>query len=302
MTTAPEQPTPPRYAAPCVLGGAFVLLWCTGYPAGKIALGHAAPFTLLVLRFACACVLYSLLGLLGGAIWPRWRVARHSLAVGMLSLAMQFGGVYLGIALGASAGIAALMIGTLPIATALLGRLIGESVRGTQWLGFALGFAGVALVVGDRMDGEQAGIGAYVALLVGLFGVSAGTLYQKRFGSAVDLRAGLALQHASATLLLLPFAWHEGFRFDATSTAFSALAWLVLVNSIGGFALLFLLLRRGAATAVAALFFLMPPVTAVMDYFVLGEHLSLPKLAGFALAVLGVYLGTRQAPPLREMR
>ncbi len=157
----------------------------------------------------------------------------------------------------------------------------------------ALGFAGVATVAADRIDGATPW-GGWLASLVGLFGIAAGTLYQKRHAAQLDLRVGLAVQNAAATLLLLlPLAAWEGFRFQASGGVVAAMAWLVLVNSIGGFALLFLLLRRGAATQVASLFFLMPPVTAVFGHVLLGEHLTALKLCGFALAALGVWLAGR---------
>jgi drug/metabolite transporter (DMT)-like permease len=283
------------------LGTSFVLLWCTGYPAGKIALGHAAPFTLLTLRFGIAALIYVLLFFsFTKKPWPSWRESRHSVITGFLSLAMQFGGVYLGIALGASAGFAALVIGIMPIVTALFGTFIGEPIRRMQWFGFALGFVGVALVVADKVEVGNVPLGAYIALAVGLTGISAGTLYQKRFGSSIDLRAGLALQHICAALVLIPFAMHESFRFDGTTPFYESLGWLVLINSVGGFALLFVLIQRGAATSVAALFFLMPPVTAVMNYFVIGEPLTLLKGAGFVLAAVGVYIGTRSVARQRH--
>lgn len=278
-----------------VLGAAFVMVWCSGYPAGKIALLHAAPFTLLLLRFACAAAAFATLAVLGAAAWPRGRAVWHSAAIGALSLALQFGGVYLAMGLGVNAGIAALVIGTMPIVTAVLGRFIGERVRPLQWLGFGLGFAGVALVVGGRVGAGNAGAGAYVALVFGLVGISIGTLYQKRFGTALDLRSGLAIQYLAACALVLPFAWREGFRIDATPACFASLGWLVAVNSLAGFALFFMLLKRGAASRVAALFFLVPPVTAVLDYFVLGEPLSVLKALGFAVAASGVWLATRAA-------
>ena len=299
MEMHPLQPLSTRSALPFaiptgVLSAAFVLLWCTGYPAGKIALLHAAPFTLLLARFGSAGVLYAMLALLGRAAWPRGREAMHSAVVGALSLALQFGGVYLAVALGVNVGFAALVIGTMPIVTALLGRFIGESVQPRQWLGFGLGFVGVALVVADRLGagGEGAGIGAYLALVLGLLGISIGTLYQKRYGSALDLRSGLAIQHLAACALLLPLAWHEGFRTDASPAFFGSVGWLIAVNSLAGFALFFVLLRRGAASKVAALFFLMPPVTAMLDFIVLDEPLTSLKVLGFAVAAFGVYLGT----------
>jgi drug/metabolite transporter (DMT)-like permease len=289
----------PWYRSSRSIGAAFVLLWCTGYPAGKIALEHCAPFTLLVLRFGCAGLIYALLALAGGAAWPRGRDAIHSAVVGMLSLALQFGGVYLAVALGVNIGIAALVIGTMPILTGLLGSLLGQTIRPLQWLGFAIGFAGVALVVGDRVGAgsEGVGAGAYVAVVFGLIGISVGTLYQKRFGSAVDLRSGLTIQHLVATLLLLPLAGYEGFRCDGSLGFALSLGWLVAINSLAGFALFFVLLRRGAASEVAALFFLMPPVAALLDYFVLAEPMTWLKLLGFVVAAFGVYLGTR-APAL----
>jgi drug/metabolite transporter (DMT)-like permease len=278
-----------------ILTTSFVVLWCTGYPAGKICLDHAAPFTLLVMRFSAATLLYVVLYFSSERQgWPSWQESRHSLVTGFLSLALQFAGVYLAIALGASAGLAALIIGTMPIVTALFGRAVGEPVGMVQWIGIALGFAGVGLVVSDKLSGGGASLSAYLALLVGLIGVSAGTLYQKRFASTIDLRAGLALQHLCATIVLLPLAFYEGFRFDGSSPFYGSLAWLIFINSLGGMALLFLLISRGAATRVAALFFLMPPVAALMNHAVLGEQFTPMKIAGFAVAAVGVYIGTRK--------
>jgi len=283
-----------------VLGAAFVLLWSTGYPAARVALDHATPFTVLVARFACAGLIYAVLALASRAAWPRGRAALHSAVVGLLQLALQFGALYLAAARGVNVGLIALVIGTMPIVTALLGRALGEAVRPLQWLGFAFGFGGVALAVGEGVGpGNGVGTTAYLAVVVGLLAVSSGTLYQKRFGSSVDLRTGLALQHGVAALALLPFAAHEGASFDASAALFVSLAWMIAVNSLGAFALFFVLLRRGAVNQVAALFFLMPPVTAVIDYLVLGDRLTLLKVSGIAAAAFGVYLATRPRPAQR---
>jgi len=197
----------PRLASPAAaLGAAFVLLWCTGYPAAKLALAHAAPLTLLVLRFGSAAMLLALLAVFAGVSWPRGRTALHSVVTGALSLALQFGALYVAVALGVNVGIAALVIGMTPIATALISRALGEALSSRQWLGFAFGAAGVVLAVADRIGTSDAPWFAYLLLLLGLAGIGAGTVYQKRFAVDVDPRAGLAIQQASATLLLLPFA------------------------------------------------------------------------------------------------
>jgi drug/metabolite transporter (DMT)-like permease len=278
-----------------LLGAAFVLLWSSGYPAARIALDHSGPFTLLMLRFGGAGLVFAALAVLGGVAWPRGRAALHSALVGALQLGLQFGALYWAAAQGVNIGLIALVIGTMPIVTALLGRvLFREVVRPVQWIGFALGFTGVALAVGEgATPGGGVGPSAYLAVLAGLLAISVGTLYQKRHASNVDPRSGLALQHLAATLVVLPFAVHEGFRIDASPAFFASLSWVIGVNSLTTFALLFVLLRRGAVNQVAALFFLMPPVAAAIDYFVLGDELTPYKIAGLAIAALGVYLATR---------
>jgi len=284
-----------------VLSVAFVVLWCTGYPAAKIALDHFAPFTLLLARFGGAGLLYAALALAGAAAWPRGRAALHSAVVGSLSLALQFGALYLAVVLGVDVGMIALVIGTMPIVTALIGLTFGEAVRPLQWLGFAFGFSGVALAVGEGIGpAHGAGARAYFAVLCGLLAVSFGTFYQKRFGSDVDMRTGLAVQHLVAAALTAPFAALEGFRFDVSAASFASLGWVIAINSMSAFGLLFVLLRRGAVNQVAALFFLMPPVTALIDYVVLGERLTLLKVAGIAVAAFGVYLATRSPPVARQ--
>lgn len=276
------------------MAGAFVLLWCTGYPAGKIAVQHGGPFTILLLRFAIAGALFALFALLARVRWPGAAAAGRSALVGLLSLALSFGGIYEGLRLGVSTGVSALFVGAMPLATALFGLAFGERLASRQWFGLLLGFAGVVLVLEGRIDGPHASAAGYLACTVGLVGLSLGTLVQKHHSSAVDMRAGLAIQHLVAALAMLPLAASvEHFRTDASTAWTGALAWIIVVNALGGFALLFALLQRGAATSVAALFYLVPPVTATMGWLVLGERLSLPMLPGFALVALGVWLGTR---------
>lgn len=277
-------------------GVAFVLVWCTGYIAGALMVAQAAPLTALVWRFGLAALAFGAFAVAAGVAWGDRRARLHSAVTGVLMLALQFGGVYLAFAWGASAGVAALVIGTMPLLVAALAVAAGdERLRASQWGGMALGLAGVALVVADRIDGHTPWP-AWLALLAGLVGISVGTLYQKRHASRIDLRAGLALQNAAATLVLLPGAWWlEGLRYADAAGFYLPMLWTVVVNSLGGFALLFVLIQRGAATGVAALFFLMPPVTAVFGVWILGEHLTALKGAGFALAALGVWLATRRA-------
>src|ERR1700744_2124230 len=217
------------------LAGAFVVLWSTGYPAARIALDHASPFTLLLLRFAGAGLIFALLAALGGASWPRGRAMVHSAAVGILTLGLQFSALYWAAAQGVNVGLIALVVGTMPIVTALLGlAFLAEKMRPLQWAGFAIGFGGVALVVGEGVGAGSGGaanggtgLSSYLAVFVGLLAISIGTLYQKRHASNVDPRSGLAVQHLAAAVPLLPFALQEGFRFDSSPAFFTSLAWVI---------------------------------------------------------------------------
>lgn len=282
--------------ADTLIGGSFIVVWSTGYLAGAVAVAHGGPFTVLMLRFGFSALVFALLMRAARVAWPQREAVRHSAVVGVLTMAVQFGGVYAALRLGASPGLSALVIGTMPLTVAGLAWLLGERIQPRQWLGLALGLAGVLLVIGERLLHARATLAACAALVVGLLGISAGTLYQKRHASGGDLRAGLFVQNAAGALALLPLAWGlEHFRLDPGWALYGSLAWVVLVNSVLGFALLFVLIRHGAATKVAALFYLVPPVTAVMSRVGMRETLSVLEIAGFALAALGVWLGSRSA-------
>src|SRR5512146_1215357 len=185
-TSALTQPESLAGNSTAFSSAAFVVLWSTGYIAGKFGLAHAAAFNLLLVRFAGATLAFALLAIIARAGWPGWRAAARSAVVGVLSLAVSFGGVYLGVQWGAEIGVAALVIGAMPLLTAALAPWFGEHVTLRQWIGLALGLGGVLLVLADRLHFGAAPAGAYLLLLLGLLGISVGTLYQKRYASHGD--------------------------------------------------------------------------------------------------------------------
>ena len=178
-----------------------------------------------------------------------------------------------------------------PILTALVAPALGERVTQRQWLGLALGFVGVGLVVANKISLIGLSAASLTFAVAALFSITIGTLYQKRKCPSFDLRAGAAIQFAASLAIALPLAllfetWHVRF----TPEFIAALAWSVLALSIGGMSLLFRLIRRGAATRVASLFYLTPPVTALMAWAWFGERFSLIALGGLVCAVFGVAL------------
>lgn len=269
----------------------FILLWSSGYVAGKLALAHTGPLTLLTLRFGLAALVLISLALATGAPWPhRARAWGHLAVVGLLMQVLHFSCIYFALQWGLSAGVAGLMIGLMPLATAVGAHLwLAERLGARQALGLLGGLAGVALVVAEKpLAGAWP---AYAAAAVGLLGLVTGTLYQKRFCAHMDLRSGAGVQMAVSALAVAAVAGpSEGFAIDWQIDLVGAWLWLGLVNSIGAFSLMFIMIRRGQAGQVARLFFLIPGVSALMGFVLLGERLPPLALAGFGLSALAVCL------------
>ena len=274
----------------------FVVLWSTGFIGGKLGLPYAEPLTFLSIRYALVLALMLPLVLLTRAPWPTDRRQYLHIGVsGLLVHGLYLGGVFTAIGAGLPAGITALVVGMQPLLTALgAGWLLGEHVVGRQWLGLALGFGGVALVVIGQSDaaGFDAPLGAMlIPALLALAGITAGTLYQKRYCPAFDLRTGAVIQFIPTLIVTALAAWASESMVIEWSGEFAfALGWLVIVLSLGAISLLNLLIRSGGAVNVASLFYLTPPTTAVMAWLLFDERLAPLALAGMAVAVAGVWL------------
>lgn len=272
----------------------FVLLWSTGFIGAKLGLPYAEPATFLVLRFALVLVLLLPICLAFRAPWPSRRGVADMLVAGVLLQAGYLGGVFAAIHHGMPAGISALITGLQPLSTALLGGwLLKEHITARQWLGLGLGLVGVLLVVGERI--QVAGMTALSIALafIALASITLGTIWQKKHGAGVDVRTGAAIQYMAAALALAPFALAFETREVRWTGEFAfAIAWLAVVLSLGAVFLLLYLIRHGAATRVASLFYLVPPTTALMAWPLFGETYSLVSAIGMALAMLAVWLVT----------
>ena len=273
----------------------FVFLWSTGFIGAKFGLPHAEPLSFLLVRYLLVISLLGAVVLATRAPWPARRDWLHIGVSGLLVHALYLGGVFVAIGHGLPAGVTALVVGMQPLLTAAAaGWLLGERVVARQWLGLALGFVGVALVLASRFSlNAELGPQLLPALLA-LLGITGGTLYQKRFCPKFDLRSGALIQFVpSALLTALAVLLFEDFRIDWSGEFVFALGWLVLVLSLGAISLLNLLIRSGSAVNVASLFYLTPPTTALIAWLLFGEKLSLTAGLGMALAAGGVYLVAR---------
>jgi drug/metabolite transporter (DMT)-like permease len=284
-----------RRAAP-LLPGLFVVLWSTGFIAAKYGLPYAPPLEFLLVRFALVASLMTLVTLATRATWPRdRRQIAHIAVAAWLVHGVYLGGVFIAIAAGMPAGTSAMLVGLQPILTVFLARAwLGERITRLQWAGLVLGLVGVYFVVRHKI-GLGGDATALVAVLAALVGISVGTLYQKKYCAHVDLRSGAVVQFTACALLYAAIVALTGWQpIDWTPQFAFALGWSVIVLSVGAISLLYWLLRHGAAADVARLFYLVPPVTALMAFALFGEWLDALALAGMALIAVGVALARRR--------
>lgn len=275
----------------------FVLLWSTGFIGSRYGVPYAEPFTLTSLRMAIVVALLLAVSFMFRAPWPRdWKSAAHMAVAGLLVHATYLSGVLYAIKLQLPLGFIALIAGLQPILTALLSRmLLSERLHKIQWLGMLLGFIGVLLVVASKFVVGDVRTGALIAATIAMIGITLGTLYQKRFCQDMDLRTGGVIQFAATGvacfLLALAFETRE---VQWVSQFIFALFWLAIVLSLGAISLLYLLIRRGAASKVTSLFFLTPSVTAIMAYLLFGEALSWLAIGGLVVSACGVALVSKR--------
>ena len=278
----------------------FVLIWSTGFVVARLGMPHAGPMSFLAWRYGLSILAFLLWIRWARAPWPQGRAQWAHLAVtGLLMHAGYLGGVWVAVKGGLGAGLAALIVGLQPVLTALwLSASAGSHrVSASQWLGLLLGLAGLGLVVGQKLQLGFATTATVGWAALALISITAGTLYQKRWLQPCDVRTANAVQLLAALLVTLPLAVLEAepMRFypNPHPMLLLAMAWSVLVLTLGGSSLLYLLIQRGAATSVTSLMYLVPPCAALMAWVLFDEPLTAVVLAGLAVTALGVAIVMR---------
>ena len=274
----------------------FVFLWATGFIGARYAMPWAEPFSFLAVRFILAFAILAVAAALLGARRLGPREVLHAGVAGALMHGVYLGGVFWAIHRGLPAGLSALIVGLQPLITAVLaGSLLGERIMPRHWAGLAAGLAGVIIVLAPKLGAIGGGVtwATLAASFVAVAGMSAGTIWQKRFLTGSDLIAGTCWQYAggAAVMILLSFAF-ETRHFTLNGELVFAMAWLVLVLSIGAIVLLMIMIRDGEMSKVASLFYLVPAVTALIAWALFGEELTPVQIVGMAIAAFGVALVT----------
>lgn len=275
----------------------FVFLWSTGFIIAKLAMPYVEPATFLFWRYLGILLAMGALSLVWRPTsWPERRQVAHLLIAGVL---LQFGylmGVWSAVRLGMTAGLVALIVGLQPIITAWFAAWVSEHVSPRQWFGLILGIAGVALVVAEKMNFVPIPAASYLFALAALLSITFGTLYQKKYCPVFDLRAGSLIQFSVA--LVLSYACMELFEVGTmvwNTSVIAAMLWAIFPISIGSISLLFMMIRKGAATKVTSLLYLTPPTTAIMAWLLFDEPLTIMMAGGIVLTMGAVVLVNQKA-------
>jgi drug/metabolite transporter (DMT)-like permease len=280
----------------------FVCLWATGFIGGKLGLPYAEPLTFLLLRFIAVLVILIPLSLILKAPWPKeFKEWKHTAIAGLLVHGGYLGGVFGAIHHGMQAGVIALIVGLQPVLTAILAAgWMGDKVTLRQWVGLALGFLGVAVVVSGKLGLGTMNIYSMMLAVMALISITAGTLYQKQYCGNIHLLSGTAIQYTACMAVYLILApTLENMDVQWTGKFVFALSWLVVVLSIISILLLYFLIRRGAATQVTSLFYMVPPTTAIMAWLIFGESFTGTGLVGMLICAVGVSLVSMSTRPVK---
>ena len=275
----------------------FVLIWSTGFIVARYGMPNSPPFTFLLWRYVFSILCFVLWVKWARVPWPQGRAQWLHLAItGVFMHAGYLGGVWAAVKVGMGAGLTALIVGLQPVITAIWLSARGGHVSRRHWQGLALGFVGLAMVVSHKLEGGiEVTPWSLTMITMALVSITTGTLYQKRFVQPCDVRSANAVQLMVAYVVTLPLALMESEPALWNAEMTGAMVWAVLVLTLGGSSLFYMLIQRGAAAAVTSLLYLVPPTTAVMAWVLFSEPITWVTLAGIAVTAAGVSLVVR--PP-----
>jgi drug/metabolite transporter (DMT)-like permease len=279
----------------------FVLLWSTGYVGAKYILPFAEPFVFLTIRYLFATlILVAIAKAIGESLRISWPQVKQSILVSVFLHVIYIGGVFYAIFIDIPAGITAVIISLQPIlVSAVAIPLLNEKMSYKQIFGLLLGFIGVTFLLIPKLFEGDLSIGfsaaGITACVLALLGTTAGYLIQKKGGADIPFLAGTAVQFAAATIIFaIAAVIFEPLKVDVTLEFILALAWIVIALSIGSIFLLYYLLRKGSASSVSSLYYLVPPLAAIQAYLFFGERINTIGLVGMALAALGTLIVTKE--------
>jgi drug/metabolite transporter (DMT)-like permease len=274
----------------------FVIFWSSAFVSGQIIVQSASPFASLSFRFMIVALGFIIFAkIFNEKIFVKKSLIYQSAVTGILFHGFYLGGVFFSYSVGLSATLSALIVGLQPVLTNILsGPILKEKVTFTQWIGILLGLIGTIFVIGLDV-GKSIPILGIIASIVALIGATTATIWQKKFTNKLSLSVNNFYQAVAAAIFLL-FAslLFEVSYINFTTSFILSMGWQIIMVSFGAFTILMYLIKIGSASKTSNLFFLVPPTTAIMAWFVLGEELYRNDLIGLMIASVGVFIATRK--------
>ena len=272
----------------------FVFFWSSAFVSGQIIVQSASPFASLSFRFMIVALGFIIFAkMFNEKIFVKKSLIYQSAVTGILFHGFYLGGVFFSYSVGLSATLSALIVGLQPVLTNILsGPILKEKVTFTQWMGILMGLIGTVFVIGLDV-GKSIPILGIIASIVALIGATTATIWQKKFTNKLSLSVNNFYQAlAAAIFLLLASLIFEVSYINFTTSFILSMGWQIIMVSFGAFTILMYLIKIGSASKTSNLFFLVPPTTAVMAWFVLGEELYRNDLIGLMIASIGVFIAT----------
>ena len=274
----------------------FVIFWSSAFVSGQIIVQSASPFASLSFRFMIVALGFIIFAkIFNEKIFVKKSLIYQSAVTGILFHGFYLGGVFFSYSVGLSATLSALIVGLQPVLTNILsGPILKEKVTFTQWMGILLGLIGTIFVIGLDV-GKSIPILGIIASIVALIGATTATIWQKKFTNKLSLSVNNFYQAlAAAIFLLFTSLLFEVSYINFTTSFILSMGWQIIMVSFGAFTILMYLIKIGSASKTSNLFFLVPPTTAIMAWFVLGEELYRNDLIGLMIASVGVFIATRK--------
>ena len=274
----------------------FVFFWSSAFISGQFIVQSASPFAALSLRFFIVSIFFLLFSFFfREKILINLNLILQASITGILFHGFYLGGVFFSYSIGLSATLSALIVGLQPILTNILsGPILKEKVNTVQWFGIILGFIGAALVIGYDI-GNSIPFFGIIASIIALLGATTATIWQKKITNNITLSVNNFYQALAATFFLLLISLNFEISYINFDNRFIiSMGWQIILVSFGAYAILMYLIKTGTASKTSNLFFLVPPTTAIMAYFVLGEELYLIDIFGLSICTFGVYISTRK--------
>lgn len=282
----------------------FVSLWSTGYIAMKYAAPFAEPFTFLTIRFALVVVVVAPFVLANGYWRTSWQDSFKAAVVGAMLHGVYLAGIFWAIKQGLPAGIAAIIISLQPLVSAsLIAPLLGERVEFRHWVGLLLGLAGAVIVLlpGAQLGSALIRTDMLLMSIMALCSITIGTTLQKTWAAHLDVRSSLLPQYVGASLtMLIASLLFETREITWSVEAVGAMAWLVLVLSVGAISLFLMLLKQNEVWRTVTLFYLVPPFTTVTAWLLFDEKLLPIQLVGMILVVVAMILARPRPIPAQS--